>query len=369
MLECNRNIHKKITVLIRVVSLLLPILCAVLLTSQVVFAKTTYVINDGDRVLYHTTYETDPIDVLTEAGLELGADDTYTTQTGVGMPEITIQRLQTLQVTYGGTTQTVTTYGNTVEELLAELNIYPGENDIVSVALDAQTEDGMQIVIDRLITMEETYTVSVPWQTRYVLDTTLAAGAHRVQTEGKEGQVQNVDIVSYLNGTEVTRTNQICTVICEPVDQIIAVGSLDGIDPSLILGQQPPEQTAPEATTGNGELYIGEGLIITPDGQILTYKDTMQVVATAYHNSDPGCTIWTSTGTYCRVGAIAVDPKVIPYGTRMYIVTNDGKYIYGIAVAEDCGGSIKGNRVDLYFDTTDECWDFGIRDATVYFLG
>ncbi len=55
MLECNRNIHKKVTNLIRVVALLLPVLCAVLLTSQVVFAKNTYVINDGDRVHYYST--------------------------------------------------------------------------------------------------------------------------------------------------------------------------------------------------------------------------------------------------------------------------------------------------------------------------
>lgn len=369
MLECNRNIHKKITVLLRVAALLLPIVCAVLLTSQVVFAKNTYVINDGDRVVYHTTYASDPAEVLEEAGLILGADDTYTTEPGIGMSEITIQRLQTVSVICGGTTHTVTTYGETVAELLTGLSICPGANDIVSVPLEMQTQDGMQIIIDRLITLEETYTVSVPYGVCYVLDPALTAGEHRVVAEGREGQVQNVDTVSYLNGQEVSRTNQVCTVISESEDRILAVGSLDGIDPGAVLEPEAPEQPAPEATTGNGELYIGEGLIITPDGQILTYTDTMQVVATAYHNSDPGCTIWTATGTLCRVGAIAVDPKVIPYGTRMYIVTNDGKYIYGTAVAEDCGGSIKGNRVDLYFDTTDECWEFGIRDATVYFLG
>ena len=93
------------------------------------------------------------------------------------------------------------------------------------------------------------------------------------------------------------------------------------------------------------------------------------MVATAYTNTDPRCTLWTATGTLCRVGAIAVDPKVIPYGTRMYIVTNDGRYVYGIAVAEDCGGAIKGNRVDLYFNTDAECRAFGIRNCTIYFLG
>jgi 3D (Asp-Asp-Asp) domain-containing protein len=68
------------------------------------------------------------------------------------------------------------------------------------------------------------------------------------------------------------------------------------------------------------------------------------------------------------VGAIAVDPTVIPYGTEMFIVSNDGKFIYGYAVAEDCGSSIKGNRIDLYYDSVEECNRFGIRDCTVYFL-
>ena len=70
-----------------------------------------------------------------------------------------------------------------------------------------------------------------------------------------------------------------------------------------------------------------------------------------------------------RVGAIAVDPTVIPYGTRMFIVTNDGEYVYGIATAEDCGGGIKGNHVDLFFNTVEECFQFGVRDCIIYFLG
>ena len=60
---------------------------------------------------------------------------------------------------------------------------------------------------------------------------------------------------------------------------------------------------------------------------------------------------------------------MIPYGTRMYIVSNDGRYVYGIATAEDCGSAIKGNRIDLYFDTVAECDRFGIRNCQVYFLG
>ena len=137
-----------------------------------------------------------------------------------------------------------------------------------------------------------------------------------------------------------------------------------------------PTQPATKPSTSNGikpeftgTPIISDGQIITPNGEVLTYTRVEEFKATAYNNVDPGCTIYTATGTLCRVGAIAVDPKVIPYGTRMYIVSNDGKYVYGIATAEDCGKSIKGNRIDLYFDTVDECNTFGIRNCQVYFLG
>ena len=88
----------------------------------------------------------------------------------------------------------------------------------------------------------------------------------------------------------------------------------------------------------------------------------------SYTKTDAGCDDYTSTGTLARYGAIAVDPSVIPYGTRMYIVSNDGAYVYGIATGEDCGGAIGGARVDLYYDTTEECFAFGRRDCTIYFL-
>ena len=66
---------------------------------------------------------------------------------------------------------------------------------------------------------------------------------------------------------------------------------------------------------------------------------------------------------------MAVDPRYIPYGTRMFIVASDGSYVYGIARAEDCGGDIKGDRMDLYMPTYEACMVFGRRRCTVYFLG
>ena len=111
---------------------------------------------------------------------------------------------------------------------------------------------------------------------------------------------------------------------------------------------------------------ISDNTITTSTGATYTYTDVLTVTATAY--SCEGYTGYTYSGTVARVGAIAVDPKVIPIGTKMYIVSNDGQYVYGYCVAEDTGGSIIGNRIDLYFDTFAECWDFGVRTCTVYIL-
>ena len=105
-------------------------------------------------------------------------------------------------------------------------------------------------------------------------------------------------------------------------------------------------------------------------GTTLPYNTAVLFDATAYTCNSPNYlgNGRTFTGTQARVGAIAVDPRVIPLGTRLYITSADGEYVYGYCVAEDTGSVIKGNLVDLYFDTHDECVRFGRRDIIIYFL-
>ena len=110
-------------------------------------------------------------------------------------------------------------------------------------------------------------------------------------------------------------------------------------------------------------------MILLPTGEQLDYTRVDYVRATAYTHSDPGCTSTTATGTKVHHGTVAVDPRYIPYGTRMFIMASDGSYIYGLCEAEDCGGDIKGDRVDLYLPNTEACMEFGRRRCTVYFLG
>ena len=366
MLECNRFMKRKMKVSMRIATIALPIICVILLLTQTAFAKNTYVINDGGRVMYHTTYATDPAQVLDEAGLTLGEDDIVTTQPGLGVSEITIQRKQMISIVHGGKTLEVVSYGESVESLLERLSLLLTKEDVVSVPLNTQTYDGMEICVSRAVQTEESYIAVLPYETSYCYDPTLAEGEEKVLTAGVDGQVLITAVVAYVDGVESSRTILSQNVVRQPVNAVIAVGTyIEQTAPET----EPTEPNIPQKPEDTGMPIITDGMIITPDGEVLTYTSADVFKATAYHNSDPGCTIWTATGTLCRVGAIAVDPKVIPYGTRMYIVSNDGRYIYGIATAEDCGKSIKGMRIDLYFDSVAECNTFGIRDCTVYFLG
>ena len=88
----------------------------------------------------------------------------------------------------------------------------------------------------------------------------------------------------------------------------------------------------------------------------------VRVEATAYSSMEPGMSAYTATGTICRYGVIATDPSFIPLGTRVYIPG------YGYAVAEDTGGAIVGNRIDVAFDSVGECYEFGRQWIDLYIL-
>ena len=69
-----------------------------------------------------------------------------------------------------------------------------------------------------------------------------------------------------------------------------------------------------------------------------------------------------------QYGVIAVDPRVIPLGTKLYIETTDGSYTYGYSIAADTGGAIKGNKVDLFFPSHGEALQFGRKTVNVYIM-
>ena len=332
-------------------AMILVAACLVGTLSQTAQAENTFVITDGDAVKVHTTTTTDPELVLAEAGFSLDEDDYYTTAENDGVSEITVQRLQTITVYNGSEILTATSYGEPLSGLLTRLGITIDENVVISVPVDTVTYNGMQVRIDSLGESTERYTVEVPFETVYCDDPTLALGEEKVLVAGVPGQAIRTSTVTYVNGKEESRTVLEETVTTEPVDQVIAVGT----------GEQVGQV--------NDQPIIGDGFIVLPSGEVLTYTHADQFVATAYTHFDSGCDEYTANGAKVKWGVVAVDPSVIPYGTRMFIVANDGSYVYGLSTAEDCGGAIQNKRLDLYMPTLAEAYAFGVRNCTVYFLG
>lgn len=354
------------------------------LLSQTVFAQTSYIITDGDRVTVHRSYSSDPYEVLTEAGIELEEEDTYETGYADGMNQITVRRMQMVTVINRGAQSVIGTYGETTGSLLARMGITPGTGDTLSCSSETQTYDGMTIELVHTETRIEEEDTTVPYPVNYYEDPDLEPDAEIVLVAGQNGLTHVKSEVTYRNGKEVSRVIVQETVKTKPVTQLV----IRGVDRTIMeqpADPEPAEQAAPAASSGTasgssssgssssgGSHYDGSAetsgnVIMTSSGESYTYVDVMTCSATAY--TCEGYVGHTYSGTLARVGAIAVDPTVIPLGTKMYVVSNDGQYVYGYCVAEDIGGGIKGNKIDLYFDTYAECWDFGVRMCTVYILG
>ncbi len=183
-------------------------------------------------------------------------------------------------------------------------------------------------------------TEEIAYNTVKKLNYSLPAGETVTVREGVVGESVCDIKVKLVGGQEVSREVISETVTKQPIDKIVEYGSSD---------------KAVKPATANG----------------LDYKYVLVCKATAYDMSpaeNGGYGGTTATGVPLDKGVIAVDPRVIPLGSRVYIEALDGSWSYGYAVAADTGGAIKGKRVDLCYTTRSECIQFGRRDCRVYVL-
>lgn len=397
--------------------------------SMLVSAQNVYTITDGDTVISHSSSATEIDQVLAEAGVAVSQNDRISTTSNGNTTEIKIQRSRDVTLNYGGEEISTATYDATVEELLGTLDLSLTEGDTMvcdgrSLSLSDSLHDGMNIDITRTSEETVTETISIPYDSVTFLDPTMEKGTTTVKTAGVEGQQEITYLREYVNG-ELTQTSTLRTkVLSAPVTEVILIGSGEKLpseaetaiadaaeEPEEDVTEEAPadsEDTNTEADTSYEEAVdsepeyeepeyeepeyeepayeepeyeepeyeepeyeepeyeepsYSEDTITTSSGEVLSYVDVLSVEATAYCGGGT-----TATGTPARYGAIAVDPDVIPYGTKMYIVSDDGKWIYGVATAEDCGGAINGYIIDLYFDDYDTCIQFGRRNCTVYVL-
>ena len=249
---------------------------------------------------------------------------------------------------------TVEGYSGDVSEAFIRAGITLQPDDTFEI-----TKDGGTTYIDviRTVVTKQTTYEAIPHDTIRRANPKLAVGTEQVVQEGADGTRTIETETRTTTGREPVQTF-VGTSVTEPVTEIIEYGT--GV-----------KRVAQSSLSATNDVLVAvdreKGILTTASGETHSYSKVITCTATAYTTEGQS---WkrTATGTTARLGAIAVDPKVIPYGTKMYIVSADGSITYGIATAEDCGGGIKGKRIDLFFNTHNACLTFGRRTCTVYIL-
>lgn len=218
---------------------------------------------------------------------------------------------------------------------------------------------GYDLYVNRLTVETSTEEVEIPYDSTRVADDTMKKGSEAVTTQGQNGKQVNTYETRTLNG-ETTTTLVSSEVTVAPVTEVITYGTksnevstgFSNHGSSLDLTNETIVSVDPDAKT-----------FTTSSGKVQSYSSSLSCKAYAYCQGGT-----TATGTTARQGAIAVDPSVIPLGSRLFVIASDGSVVYGYATAEDTGGNIKGHTVDLFYNDNSLCRSFGRRNVTIYVL-
>lgn len=265
--------------------------------------------------------------------------------------ELTLKAGRPVRIQYGNTILGTTAQGETVSELLARFDIIPGPLDGVLVDIG---ESRITLTVGSDLTYYEARTRTQGYETQRVATPDLLQGQEEVVQAGKIGiSTDNYEVV-WSNGHEISR-QWVEQTESTAVTEIIRYGtSVTSVDPSDKLVN---------VSTGSD----GSGVLTFASGATMKFSQARTMKCTAYTAGHDGVGTRTATGTTVHRGTVAVDQRYIPLGTRMFIVTEKGSYVYGMAKAEDTG--MRGdNKLDLYMDTYAECINFGRRDCKVYIL-
>ena len=206
--------------------------------------------------------------------------------------------------------------------------------DSINVSADTRLFDHMLIDVTTVGTKERTEEYAEPCEYDYIDVDTIPMGTTQVITEGTDS-VERVTYRDTYRGGKLVSTEVISR-------EIVSEGQ-------------------------RGTAYRGVGGYVTSRSGMTYHYSYMKIMEATAYTYIPGQTTMTcaSGATLCK-GCVAVDPRVIPMHTKMFITSDSVEYGYGSA--EDTGGLIKGNIVDLAYMSVDECFQFGRRNMRVYFL-
>ena len=317
-----------------------------IISIETVFSKEI-TIKDDDKEIVIETLSSRVDKALQKASITLNDHD----QLSVGMDtklkdgmSIEVKRAFDVKINVDGKELNVLTANNKVADILNEYSIELGEKDKTLPALD---EEILPKDVVNVIRVEEEVvkeTVEIPYRSVIRYNEAIEAGQIQKSKDGENGKKEVEYRIVYENGIESLREIINEDIIKEPVDEMIEKGS--------------------------------EKYLVASRGQVVRYKKVITMEATAYDLS-VGSTGKTSdhpeygitySGTKARPGVVAVDPKVIPLGSKLYVEYLDGTTDYGFASAEDTGSAIKGNKIDLFMEDSKAAWRFGRRKVRVYIL-
>lgn len=303
------------------------------------------ILNVNSQPLQIATNSTTVGEFLSEQQIRLTKDD-Y-----IGLPMdqalydgmvIWLRLAVTINILVDGEIVTVVSQPITVQEALAKADIVLSDEDLVSRPLLEYLYEKADITVSRIEIKTEVVEEEIEQAVVEQEFTYLAAGSSEVIYPGRPGIQESVYQVTYKDGQEIVRVLQSSAIKTDPDPAILGVGPAS-VSVSANLNADGTTKLL-SATTENGATFY--------------YQESFTIETTAY--------TWTgnrtASGTWPKVGTIAVDTSVIPMGTKVYVVG------YGFATAEDTGGAIKGNIIDLYMDTEEACINWGRRNVIIYIL-
>lgn len=263
--------------------------------------------------------------------------------------DVTIEVLngKKVSVTVDGETKNVLLPYGKVADSLEAAGFKLSKNDVLSVDREQEIADTKEITIQRVIYKEETVSEKIPFESVTEESDELELGESKVKTKGKDGKKAVVKKVKYVDGQKESEEVVAEKVVKEAVDEVTLVGS------------------------GSGEGVSAEnaaGYFTDEDGNKVAYSYMLTGESTAYSEAAGSST--TATGVDVYEGGVAVDPNLIPYGSKVYIESVDGSINYGYATAVDTGGAMESGEVlvDVFYFDESFCEEYGRRDVNLYVI-
>jgi 3D (Asp-Asp-Asp) domain-containing protein len=239
-------------------------------------------------------------------------------------------------------------HDQTVAEALASLGLALGEDDETTLPLGRLLLDGDRVEVVRVIYREEKRTETVAWREVSKHSPLLPEGQTRLMDDGqtRNGEVERVYRRRFENGVFASESMGREKIIRYPWDAVTLVG-----DPNAVM------------STVDGAQFTDIKLV---NGIPERYERVLKAQPCTAYSYNPG--VYGGSGLYLFQGFVAVDPEKIPIGSLLYIVSPNGKFVYGWAIAADVGQAMVDGRVtiDCFFETYDESVLFGRRTMDIY---